>query len=252
MQDNSDQDLKDIFSDSPLETELRIQLPSRGKFYQSGVQTITIRPLVFEDEKSIAIASRGKKTSGLVNTMLARCIKDQDPSFLEQMVLIDKVFTIVKLREISYGKDYHASVTCPQCGEQSSSKIDISELAVNFVGDEVSDPVEVTLPTIKKMAKVTVARVKDEAIFDNAEVLINSLWKYVREIAGKVNPISISKAIPKLPVADAGAIIEACVLSGYGINNSMEFQCPVCHESSVVEVPITADFFSVKSLTQEI
>lgn len=251
MHDNIEQDLSDIFSDSPLETEIKVELPSRGKFYTNKISTITLRPLVFEDEKSIAIASRGKKVSGLVNTMLARCIKDQPIEFVEQMVIIDKVYLIVKLREISYGKDYHAVITCARCDEQTNAKVDISTFEVNFVDDLDTEPIEVKLPSINKTAKVSVARVKDEVIFDNSENLINSLWKYVRELAGKTNPIVISKAIQKLPIRDAGKLIEACVLTGYGVNSSMSFVCPGCSDESVVEVPITSDFFSAKSPEQE-
>ena len=168
--------VNDILSDIPEDTEVQISLPSRNKVY--GLEEehlLTLRPMTFEDEKQLISA----KTDDPINLLLDRCLNGIAVSTL---LSFDKLYLIMKLREISYGDEYDTMLVCSHCEAENPTNVKLSQLTVHKVPDEFMEPIIVTLPKAKKEVKVKLPRVNDEKLLSNAEDSLDGLWRFVESI----------------------------------------------------------------------
>jgi hypothetical protein len=227
-----------ILEHIPINSEVAVELPSKGKIYSSidPTKPVTIRPMNFEDEKTIA-SQKGKGDP--ISIILSRCVSNLN---VEELIAADKLFLVMKLREISYGDDYGCNLTCTNCKTPNSATIKLSELPVEYATDEFTDPVEVMLTGIKKKAKIRLIRSKDESLFKDPATSMNQLWRFVQEIDGHSDKPVISAVIEKLPSKDIKKIINS-MRTTIGIDTKIAFNCASCSTNNLVELPITSDFF---------
>ena len=238
--DQRDSRLDQLFGEIPAETDVIVRLPSEGRFYVNKNPEVTITSIKFEDEKNLA--SSAKNNINPVNLILSKCVKGIE---LNSLLLMDKVFLLLKIREISYGADYPAEITCPICSSKSEIKINLSHLLINEMPQDLTDPREIILPKLKKTAKVRFPRVADEGNFLNVQQTYNNLWRFITELNGISDPVFIAKAIPKMHIMDVKFLISNIIRSDLGLNPKFIFECGTCSEESKVEVPINENFFSV-------
>ena len=231
-----DELLKDLPSDSAVE----VVLPSENRVYDNleNDEPITIRPMTFEDEKTLVGA---KKEQDPVNILLERCTTDLN---IAQLLPMDKLFLIMKLREISYGDDYNTMMICSHCQAENSNTIHLSELNVNPVPDDFSDPIKVSLPVLGKDALVRLPRVKDEKLLTDTKSALDQIWRFIVEIDGHTDKSIISAVLDKLPIKDMRTIMNA-MKSDYGVEPTVKFQCTSCGGVTVTDLPIDANFFDV-------
>ena len=231
-----EQIINDLLSELPLDSEIIVELPSecRGYTLEDAGKPITIRPMNFEDEKMVVNSKKGQDPS---NILLSRCVSNVKVGDLYAM---DKLYLLMKLREISYGDDYKTLLICKHCSAENPSTIQLSQLNVNPVPDDFCDPVEVYLPGIKKKAKVRLPRVKDELYL--SEQVYDNLWRFVTEIDGHRDKSVIAPVLKKVPIRDTKIILKA-MRSDYGLDTLIKFTCNECGEVSVVDLPIDANFF---------
>jgi len=131
--------IDDILKELPTDTAVEVELPSECKVYEleDPDMPVTIRPMTFEDEKSIVSA---KKEQDPVNLVLQRCVTNVK---ILDLLPMDKLFLIMKLREISYGDDYNTLLICQECKAENPTTIKLSQLNVNPVPDDFEDPLVV-------------------------------------------------------------------------------------------------------------
>ena len=86
----------------------------------------------------------------------------------------------------------------------------------------------------------------DENYFSSANLALNNLWRFVEEIDGHSQKSIISKVIPQLPLKDAHTLLDAVGGSDYGLDTKVRFVCDYCNHNEIMELPITADFFTEK------
>ena len=239
--DTSDANLKELFKDLPLESEILVTLPSEGRFYDARSKSVTVCPIKFEDEKQLV--SSFKNNVNPINMLLSKCVKGVD---VNDLLLIDKMFLLLKIREISYGDSYPAKVTCPKCSKESHIEINLNQLLINYIPKEISDPREVSLPKVNKQAKVRFPRVSDEVYLGNQEEIFNNLWRFVVELNGSSDAVFIAKAIPKLPIMDVKKLMKEIMRDDLGLNPKFILNCGGCGKTSELEVPINENFFSVR------
>jgi hypothetical protein len=235
-----DSHLEKLFGSMPAEIDVVVTLPSMGKFYTNKSPTVTISPIKFEDEKQITISS--KNNINPVNYILSKCVKGLD---VGSMLLMDKFYLLLRVREISYGETYPAIITCPHCKAESDVSINLTNLLVNGIPDDVGDPREIKLPKLQVAAKVKFPRVADEVYLDNATKVYDNLWRFVLSLDGNTDPAFISKAIPKMSIKDVKFILNNVLRSDLGLNPKFIFECDSCGAESQLEVPINENFFSV-------
>lgn len=136
MLDNKEQVLEakqsiidSILGDIPSDAAIEVELPSECRIYDlpDPGSPITIRPMTFEDEK---IVVSHKKSQDPTNIILERCVTNVRVGDLLSM---DKLYLLLKLREISYGDEYNTLLICNHCNAENPSKVNISQLNVNPV-----------------------------------------------------------------------------------------------------------------------
>ena len=230
--------INDILKNVPEQTAVRVELPSECRAYNiDESEVITLRPMTFEDEKSIV----GSKGEDPINLLLSRCL---DGIKVMDLLPMDKLYLIMKLREISYGDEYDTVLVCNHCKAENPAKIHLSQLNVNPVPDDFSDPVTIFLPTIKKEAKVKFPRVRDERWLSDTENSLNEIWRFVHEIDGHTDKSIVAAVVNKLPLVDVKTILKA-FNTDYGLDTKVKLECKSCGGVSVIELPIDSNFFGV-------
>lgn len=238
--DTKNQIIEDILKDMPSNAAIEVSLPSENKLYSlpDPGSPITMRPMTFEDEKNLISAKKGQDP---INIILTRCV---DNVSIGELLPMDKLYLIMKLREISYGDDYKSLLLCKHCSAENPTTIYLSKLNVNPVPDDFSDPIEVLLPAINKVAKIRLPRVRDEAVLADTEKALDQIWRFVAEIDGHKDKSIIAPVIAKLPIVDMRTIMKA-MKTDYGVDTNVKFQCKECKEVQVIDLPIDAGFFDV-------
>ena len=237
----SEEDILELLlKDAPKTDEVELELPSKCLSYKTlNGKTPTLRPMTFDDEK--AMISHKNPNVDPLNALLSRCLNNVSISDLYQA---DKLYILLKLREISYGDDYPVNINCPSCKKESAMNFKLSALRVNYVDDDFSDPVEVTLPQLGHKVGVRLPRVKDEHYFETTDLALSNLWRFVEYINEFDQKTVISKFLEKIPLRDAHAILAAISGKQFGVETQVQFLCPYCNTTSKMEMPITSDFFT--------
>ena len=232
--------IDELLSDVPTNTDIEVELPSECKAYtlEDDGAPIQMRPMTFEDEKHIVSASKDQDP---VNLILQRCVTNIK---VHDLLPMDKLYLVMKLREISYGDDYNTLLICGSCNAENPTVVKLSQLNVNPVPDDFTDPIEVMLPSLKKAAMVKLPRVRDEKLFADPSRALEELWRFVQEIDGHADKSVIAAVINKLPLKDVRTILNA-MKTDFGVDTKVKFECNTCKEVSVVELPIDANFFDV-------
>ena len=238
---SSEEEIEQILENVPSEIEISIDLPSKNKFYilKDPAAPISVRPMTFEDEK--VLASNTNREDG-VNLLLERCVTNID---ISQLLLMDKLSLILKIREISFGDKYTIEHICGQCNAKNELTFSINEFTTKYVEDDLTDPQEVELPTLKKTVKVRLPRIADESLLSNPNTLFENLWHFVLDIGGNTKKSVISKVIQRLPVKDFHVLTDLIFGLKYGIDLRGQFKCDSCQNVSIAEIPFTENFFSV-------
>ena len=164
--------------------------------------------MTFDDEKAL-LANKDPNIDP-INILLNRCLSNLTVNELYQM---DKLYILMKLREISYGDEYNLEISCPSCQKDSSVMFKLSELPIKEVSEDFSDSVEITLPVLEPEPEP------------------------IQEV--------ISEVIEKLPLRDAHAVLNAISSTKYGLDTQVSFLCNYCNTRTKMELPITSDFFTV-------
>jgi len=240
---SSDQVLDQIFENLPQDTEIVADLPSRGKFYKltEPGEPIKIRPMRFEDEK--VLASFNGPQHALMSLLFSRCISNLP---VTQIIGIDKLYLMLKIRELSYGPLYRVGITCPKCGKLTETDINISDFPISYLPDEITNPREVELKVLKKEAQVHSPTMSDDQFTSTVELMHNNLWRYINHIAGCKDKKIIQKALEKMPLSDVHSIVEAVNMAGYGLDHRFLFECSNkdCMAETLMEAPFGEGFFT--------
>ena len=229
-----------LFEGTPTEADMIVSLPSQGHFYQNKQATVTITPIKFEDEKQISITL--KNNDNPLSYILQRCIKDFP---VNNLLLLDKQYLLLKIREISYGSEYPVEVTCPKCGFEHSIKINLGDLLVNEISKDLTDPRTIKLPKLKKDVEVRFPRVSDEQWLTTENSIFQNLWRFILKINGNSDPVFIAEVIKKLHVMDVKFIMHNITRTDLGLNPQFELDCSKCSRISKINVPINENFFLV-------
>lgn len=234
-----DLELQKLFENVPYENEMFVDLPSKGRFY-SNFNGVKVIPLLFEDEQKI-LMSRNKNINP-INEMLTKCVEGIN---INDLLSMDKLYLLMKLKELSYGPEYKFSVICPACKANTDSSLLIDGIPVNRIPDDLVDPREITLPMLKVKANIKFPRTSDEQYFNNPENSTNNLYRLVVSLNGNEDPVFISKAMKKMHIRDIKTIEKEVHKSEYGLDTSFQFDCPSCGHSTKISIPFDANFFSV-------
>lgn len=232
--------LNSLFGASQNEGMSVLNLPSRGKFYE-GFQGVEVQPLTFLDEQKILNAKDGNVD--IVSKLLEKSVKGVN---VDELLSMDKMFLLMKVREVSYGDSYEFNITCPACSSEIKTSLTLSEhLNMTEVPEDLDDPREITLPKLKAKAKVRFPRSREEVFLKDPEAVYSNLYRFVVSINGNTDPVFISKALKRMHIMDVKKLVTEINKSEYGVNPRFIFECPECKHTETMEVPMDVSFFSV-------
>lgn len=232
--------LEELFGKVKDASMIVTDLPSRGRFY-TDFESIKISPLKFLDEQLILTGKDADKD--IVTELLEKTVEGINVS---EILLIDKNYLLMKLREVSYGDDYEFSVVCRNCNHESRSKIELSkQLNMTQIPDDFDDPRTITLPKLGVDVVVRLPRNREERYFADTETSYKNLYRFVVSLNGNKDPVFISQAINRMEIADVKRIYKEITTNPYGIDPRFVFKCGKCKHKETLAVPIDSDFFSV-------
>ncbi len=240
QQQELDAIIASIVGDTNKEQVIELELPSRGYGYTftDGSTKVKVKPMTFADEKTIL--SAGKTGADPVSVLLNRCVLNLQ---INKTYIFDKLFLLLKIRELSYGGSYQAAVHCPSCNKENNLDIKIGSLLINYINDDFTDPMEVTLPVAGKKVLIKHPKVEDEQYLGTFEKSTSNLWRFIVSIDGHNNSVVINKVLEKLHLKDVNTIIKSVINSKYGVVPSVKMECVECNKLNTLDLPISADFF---------
>jgi hypothetical protein len=232
--------LNALFVDSSDEAMVITELPSKGKFYP-GFQGVEISPLTFLDEQKILGVKDGN--TDIVSKLLEKSVVGVN---VDDLLSMDKMFLLMKVREVSYGENYDFNITCPACASEIKTSLVLSEhLNMTQVPDELEDPREIHLPKLKVKAQVRFPRSKEEVFLSTPEDVYKNLYRFIVSINDNPDPVFVSKALKRMHIQDIKKLISEINKGEYGVNPRFIFECPECSHSETMSVPMDVSFFSV-------
>lgn len=232
--------VNEILKELPTQTAVEVDLPSECRVYDliDPDLPVSIRPMTFDDEKSLVSAGASEDP---VNLILSRCVENIK---VPDLLPLDKLYLIMKLREISYGDDYPTLLICNHCNAENPITVKLSQLNVLPVPDDFQDPITVMLPSLKKEAVVRLPRVKDEKYASSTSEAFDQLWRFVVSIDGNTDKSVINAVLDRLPIRDVRTILKA-MKTDYGVETKIKLECKECGGVSVQDLPLDANFFDV-------
>lgn len=235
--------------------EMEVTLPSaKSKLYPNNPelhQPITLKMVTTAIEKQVL----ANFTSNSMDKLL-ELTTNIDPSLLTNP---DKQFLLFKLREFSYGNEYHSTYTCPHCHVTERFKFSLSDIKSVTLDESYEDPITITLPHCKDIIKLSSLTSSDlKQIRDVAQDMEEKLHiphsetyythvraKRIKAINGEV--VSLSKAVPYLENLSGRdrAYIDnkSQTLGNYGLESTVDYVCPHCNKSFKLPYSMDTEFF---------
>jgi hypothetical protein len=229
-----------LFAESGDDTLTVTDLPSKGKFYP-GFQGVEITPLTFLDEQKI-LGAKDTRTD-IVSKLLEKSVQGVN---VEELLSMDKMFLLMKVREVSYGDTYDFNITCPACETDIKTSLNLSEhLNMTQVPDELEDPRKVKLPKLGVEAEVRFPRSREEVFLTDSDEIYKNMYRFVVSINGNTDPVFVSKALKRMHLQDIKKLIAEINKGEYGVNPRFIFECPECGNNETMAIPMDVSFFSV-------
>lgn len=237
-------------------------LPSGGILYgedspwHSG--EVVYRMMSVADERYMAGAR--KDSDSLVSEILQRCLVSPAASKADvrDLLVADRAFLLVRLRQLSYGDAYGFSAGCPACQaidryEVNLANLDVEELAEGFI-----EPIKVELPLAKRWVELALPRGRDEEeVARQTKAFRKRFGKdggdpsytirmasYIRTIDGQpADFIERKSLVEGLYGRDSLAIRQAVEDVKLGLQTEVQLECPSCGHEFKIGMPMTDEFF---------
>jgi len=147
-------------ADKPVDI---IELPSQGLLYDGELREgkVTISPMGTKEE-SLLVSRKGRSDAHLIlDKIIARCL--QTSFNLDNMLVADRFYILLMIRNLSYGSNYGYKVKCPECGEKFKKDIRIpDDFTITILDEGVKEPFYADLPRCRKRVGFHLLRVEDE------------------------------------------------------------------------------------------
>lgn len=246
---------------SPFNTFEEVELPSKGKFYDSISGKLHVRPMTGNEEGFLA-TPRHVKQGRAVDMIFSQCVQERIPT--EDLLTIDRDYLLIFLRGISYTPEYDADIKCIECGQKYNASFDLNELLVNSCPDDFGpDNLFGTLPNTGFLFKYRLATGKDEREVtrhretrfaeygDQAEddtwlFRLSLLLEWIQ--SDEKSPKLTSKGdllfiLRRLPINDVAHLRHIMNQPPFGVDRELGVVCPSCGVSYKVDLPMDVDFF---------
>tara|TARA_R100001086_G_scaffold232973_1_gene154477 strand:- start:636 stop:1463 length:828 start_codon:yes stop_codon:yes gene_type:complete len=231
-----------------------VDIPSKGEYYPPGhplcgVDSIEIKHLTAKEEDILTSQSLIKK--GLaINKVLESIIVDKRIK-VDDLLIGDKNALIVASRVYGYGSDYNVNLSCPSCGHDFQTNVDLHEFKPKVIdlGSQIektsNNTFVITLPKSEFVLEFRLLTSKDEEMIskESKKGTTGLLKLIIVSINGQSDGFYIDRALQALPILDASILKKIYASVMPDVDMSCQIECPSCGEESKMEVPLTAEFF---------
>lgn len=141
---------------------VRVQLPSRGIFYGDSVSEgyVNLSPMTTNEEAMVQNPTADRLA--LLDSLLKSCLHLEKMDF-KDLLVTDRLYLFLKLREITYGPEYEARFRCRRCSSVVVVPLMVPDgLNQRILTPEDKEPFELALPVRKKVLGLRLLRVRDE------------------------------------------------------------------------------------------
>tara|TARA_R100000008_G_scaffold84389_1_gene71654 strand:+ start:561 stop:1433 length:873 start_codon:yes stop_codon:yes gene_type:complete len=244
-----------------------VELPSEGRYYPPGhplykQDTVELRYMTARDEDILTSQTLLRK--GLaVDRMLENLFINKEIK-VEDLLVGDKNALVLAARITGYGSSYETKVSCPGCGTAVNHIFDLTDVSQN-PGTVVTENVEeiqvtgngtfiTTLPKTEYEVEFRLLTGRDEKYLTDAankksklnlpdSNATELLKRLLISVNGVTNGAEISNFVETMPALDS-RFLRACVVGATpNVDMSQLWACSSCDYESIMEVPLTADFF---------
>jgi hypothetical protein len=233
----------------------KVELPSKGKFYEGIPGTLHIRPMTGEEEQILA-TPRHVRRGKAIDMIFQKCLKERINT--EELLSMDRTYLLIFLRGISYTPEYDVEVKCPECATKFNTMIDLNAIEVDGCPNDFGvEQLEGTLPTTGWKFRYRLSTGKDELAVnkyredrvkmfgDQSEddTLLYRTALMLEEIQGVTDTREIKFLLAKLPINDVAHLRNIVSDPPFGVDTAIGMSCPACTADFEVDLPLEANFF---------
>ena len=244
-----------------------LELPSKGLFYPEGHplhgrDTIQIRQMTTAEED--ILSNRALLQKGVaIDKFLERILIDENVKPVDLLVG-DKNAVLIQARIDGYGSEYTTQVACPACATRQKNTFDLVESSVVTGTEEVEGVVRsaagnfvVTLDNgweveIKPLTGVDEAKIlksmnnKKKAGLAETQIQ-DQLNAMIVSVSGHEDRGTIAKAVQHMTGKQSRLVRDTYRKVIPNLELKSNFDCRECGASTVMEVPLNAEFFWTSS-----
>lgn len=238
--------------------ETEVTLPSLGKFDAGKIPDgkVRLRPIGVTEEKYLVSA---KNRLVAADKILSRCVINCAVS-MSDMLMTDKFFLLLCLRNVSYGPEYSFKLTC-RCQYEFPYTVIIPDglkLAIAAEGDV--EPFDVALPVSKKTLSLRFLRGYDEEAIEAYSAQLTPaqiadegdpayayrMSRHIVSVNGTaIDSLAALHLCESLIGRDSLALRTAITSHETGAKLTVSTTCPKCRKELVSPIQFTSDFFPV-------
>jgi len=241
-----------------------VELPSRGDLYEKdsplfGKETLEIKYMTAKEEDILTDSTLLAKGIA-IDRVLDNLILDKNINS-SNLISSDKAALLVGARITGFGKDYNPTFSCPKCGSENQLNYDLEKMKAQEDVERPNDitrtgqtTFQVTLPLTKlavgfkilnsgeesALARETERKIKKNIECSPTSDMLNAM---ITDINGETDRFKIAQFIGTVTSRDSRHILASAdsIVPSFELNT--EFECQSCTHTSVVEAPLTAEFF---------
>lgn len=236
-----------------------VELPSKGKFYGGQIPEglVTIEPMGTREEKLFSAGA--ESGSRIVSKIFDSCVTC--PINHLDLVLGDRLFLLLQVRSISYGRNYEYPFKCDECGRKSYGNVDLDSIPIRHPSPEDADPSKfnVKLPILGNELRLRLLTGRDEEKISRYAQQINAKTRgrdsnvgYIYRLARRVEQIDeedvgIREAmefVEKLKGEDSLQLRDEIIAHDVGPEIDVEPMCQHCgFPNGPFVLPFESEFF---------
>lgn len=225
-------------------------LDSEGRLHT----TIYVREMTGDEED--ILASKRMQAHAKLQKIMESCVtqigtvrregNDEWSKVVRDLTATDRLFAIIKIREVTLGSAYTFKSKCPECEEVSEQAVSLSEFKIKTPTDPKLRSWPGKLP---KSGYAYVAKVQtgaDEAklakVEDSKDLMSLGMLARIVELDGK-QPVTLGM-VKKLSLADRQHLRKDFDDHEADIENKADVECPACGENYAAKIEVgDANFF---------
>lgn len=232
-----------------------VELPSKGKFYDSIPGVLHVRTMTGEEEQILA-TPRFVRKGKAIDMIFEKCI--QETINTQELLSVDRTYLLIFLRGISYTPEYDVEIECPGCTNRYNTVINLSEIEVDYCPDNF-DPAALSgvLPKSgfrfsfrlatgsdeQAIARHRENMVKEYGDQNDDDTLLYRTALLLEEIEGVTDKHELQILLKKLPINDVAHLRNTVAEPPFGVDTQIGQVCPYCTREFEIDLPLETNFF---------